>query len=66
MDAAEAAAVGGVVAAAVELPSGGIGYLDFKINYFDALSVGDILQNDLLPAALRNEFFWKSIGTEIF
>jgi hypothetical protein len=30
--------------------------IDFQKNNFAALSVGDILQYNLLPAALRNEF----------
>jgi len=30
--------------------------MDFQKNNFAALSVGDILQYNLLPTALRNEF----------
>ena len=35
---------------------GRFGDIDFQKNNFAALSVGDILQYSLLPAALRNEF----------
>ncbi len=34
----------------------GYGTIDVQKNNFAALSVGDILQYNLLPAALRNEF----------